>query len=72
VAQLRAAGEVVSVAPGIDYPRATWLEISERLDRLARGGRLNVARVRDDLRASRRHAEAILRHLRAGPRPGSG
>ncbi len=67
VAQLRAAGEVVSVAPGIDYPRATWLEISERLDRLARGGPLNAARVRDDLRASRRHADAILRYLRSGP-----
>lgn len=64
VAQLRSAGEVVSVAPGIDYPRATWAEITSRLDRLARGGPLSVARVRDDLRATRRHAEAILHRYR--------
>lgn len=64
VAQLRAAGEVVSLAPGIDYPRASWLEINVRLDWLARSGHLSVGRVRDDLRATRRHAEAILRYRR--------
>ena len=60
--QLRAAGELISVAPRIDYPRAAWLEISHRLDLLAAAGAPSVRRVRDDLGTARRHAEAILRH----------
>ena len=60
--QLRAAGELVSVAPRIDYPRAAWLEISHRLDLLADAGAPSVRRVRDELGTARRHAEAILRH----------
>jgi hypothetical protein len=63
LAQLRRSGELISVAPGIDYPADTWQSILARLDRM--GGALNVARVRDDLRTSRRHAEAILAHRRA-------
>ena len=60
--QLRAAGELVSVAPRIDYPRAAWLEISHRLDLLADAEEPSVRRVRDELGTARRHAEAILRH----------
>jgi len=62
VEQLRAAGELISVAPRIDYPRQAWLEISGRLDRLAGEGAPSVRRVRDELGTARRHAEAILRH----------
>jgi len=62
IGQLRAAGELISVAPRIDYPRAAWLEISHRLDLLADAGAPSVRRVRDDLGTARRHAEAILRH----------
>jgi hypothetical protein len=65
LAGLRSAGELVSVAPGIDYPRETWDEVHERVDRLAASGPLTVARVRDQLRTSRRHAEAILARWRA-------
>jgi hypothetical protein len=65
VAQLRASGELVALAPGIDLPRATWDELRERLDRLAERGPLTVARVRDELRASRRLAEAALARRRA-------
>jgi hypothetical protein len=59
--QLRTAGELVAVAPGIDYPRDVHAALLERLDRMAARGPLNVARVRDELRASRRYAEALLR-----------
>jgi len=52
------------VAPGIDYPRATWAEITERLDRLAASDQLSVRRIRDELASTRRHAEAILRRHR--------
>lgn len=62
VEQLRAAGDLVSVGPRIDYPRRTWAEISEQLDRLAADGPLSVRLVRDRLGTTRRHAEAILRH----------
>lgn len=64
VQQLRASGELVPVAPGIDYPRDTWDALRERVDHLAASGPLTVARVRDHLRASRRHVEAILAHRR--------
>jgi hypothetical protein len=64
VDQLRAAGDLVRVGPRIDYPRATWAELSERLDRLAADVPLSVRLVRDALRTTRRHAEAILRRRR--------
>jgi hypothetical protein len=60
--QLRAAGELISPAPRIDYPRESWLEISHKLDLLADGSAPSVRRVRDELGTARRHAEAILRH----------
>ncbi|MEX0709685.1 MAG: hypothetical protein WD116_00600 [Chloroflexota bacterium] len=67
VGQLRAAGDLVAVAPRIDYPRQTWDEITRRLDRLAVEGRLSVGLVRDELGTARRHAEAILRHRARRP-----
>jgi hypothetical protein len=64
IEQLRIAGELVSIAPGIDYPRATWEQLQERLASMASRGPLTVSRVRNELRATRRHAEAILRRRR--------
>jgi selenocysteine-specific elongation factor len=63
--ELRRAGELVAVAPGIDYPRDTWEALRERIDRLAATGPLTIPRVRDGLRTSRRHAEALLAQRRA-------
>lgn len=65
--QLRASGELVSAAPGIDYPRDVWVELRGRLDRIAASGPLTVGRVKEMLRTSRRHAEALLA-LRRGER----
>jgi hypothetical protein len=65
LAQLRAAGELVSVAPGIDYPRDVWEGLRARIDALATRDRLTVGPLRDQLRASRRHAEALLAYWRA-------
>lgn len=61
VDQLRANGDLVQVGPRIDYPRTTWAEVSLQLDRLAAERPLSVKLVRDQLRTTRRHAEAILR-----------
>lgn len=58
VDQLRAAGVLRSIGPGIDYPSDVWASVLERVETM-RGPR-SVARVRDELRTSRRHAEAIL------------
>ncbi|HET7686378.1 MAG TPA: hypothetical protein VFM19_08255 [Candidatus Limnocylindria bacterium] len=63
--QLRGSGELVTVGPGIDYPRDRWIALRERLDAMARAGRMNVSRVRDELRTSRRHAEALIAHRAA-------
>jgi hypothetical protein len=65
---LRASGELVAVAPGIDYPRDAWERLAGRLDGLASSGPLTVARVRDELRTTRRHAEALLAQRRAARR----
>jgi hypothetical protein len=56
--QLRAGGVLRQVAPGIDYPADVWSALHARLE--AMRGERSVARVRDELRTSRRHAEAIL------------
>lgn len=66
--QLRRSGELVSAAPGLDFARDSWDAIQERIDALAASGPLTVARVRDGLRTSRRHAEAILAMRRAQTR----
>jgi hypothetical protein len=65
VDQLRANGDLLQVAPRIDYSPTTWAEISARLDRLAGEAPLSVGLVRDHLHTTRRHAEAILRRRRA-------
>ncbi len=62
---LRTSGELVAVAPGIDYPREVWEDLRERVQRMAASGPLNVARTRDGLRTTRRHAEAILDRWRS-------
>lgn len=67
VDQLRLAGELVSVAPRIDYPRATWVAIGGQLDRLAGAAPLSVRTIRDALGTTRRHAEAILRRRGSAP-----
>ncbi|MGH2446692.1 MAG: hypothetical protein ACRDGD_11755 [Candidatus Limnocylindria bacterium] len=56
--QLRAAGMLRQIAPGIDYPAEVWSALRARVEGLH--GTLTVGRVRDELRTSRRHAEAIL------------
>ncbi len=56
--QLRAGGVLRQIAPGIDYPADVWSAIAARVE--AMGGVRSIARVRDELRTSRRHAEAIL------------
>jgi hypothetical protein len=66
LAQLRENGDLVQVAPRIDYPRETLDEITRRLDRLVVDRPLTVAMVRDELGTARRHAEAILRHRGRG------
>jgi hypothetical protein len=65
LAQLRQSGELVAIGSGVDYPRDLWESIEARVDRVAERGPLTVARLRDGLRTSRRHAEAILAFRRA-------
>lgn len=64
--QLRAAGRLRHVAPGIDYPSDVWVALRARVDDMS--GTVTVARLRDELRTSRRHAEAILAAVGARPR----
>lgn len=56
--QLRAGGVLRQIAPGIDYPADVWSSLLARVAGMS--GSLSVARVRDELHTSRRHAEAIL------------
>jgi hypothetical protein len=67
VDQLREGGMLRSIAPGIDYPADVWSALRARVDEMP--GNLNVARVRDYLRTSRRHAEAIIGAVADQPRP---
>ena len=77
--QLRAGGQLRHIAPGIDYPADVWSSLQARIEGMR--GPMSVARLRDDLHTSRRHAEAILeavtrsrdargRHRPVGTRPG--
>jgi hypothetical protein len=63
--QLREAGILVAVAPGIDYPAEVFEELQSRIRQLATLGPLSVARVRDDLGTSRRHAAALIQRYQA-------
>ena len=60
VAQLRASGELVAVAPGIDYPPDVLEEMRRRLREIATDGPLTVGRVAAELRISRRYAEVLI------------
>lgn len=77
--QLRAGGQLRAIAPGIDYPADVWSSLQARIEGMR--GPVSVARLRDELHTSRRHAEAILEAVRrsrgapgphrpAGTRPG--
>jgi len=65
VDQLRASGALRSIAPGIDYPADVWAALRARVDEMP--GSVSVARLRDELRTSRRHAEAILAAVKGPP-----
>ena len=65
VDQLRTGGMLRQIAPGIDYPADVWSALRARVEGMS--GQLTIARVRDDLHTSRRHAEAIL--VAVGERP---
>ena len=65
LAQLRQGGELVAIGAGIDYPADVWAAMTERVARMVDRGPLTVGRVRDELRTSRRHAEAIIAYRRA-------
>jgi hypothetical protein len=63
--QLRAAGVLRQIAPGIDYPADVWSALRARVE--DQPGQPSIGRLRDELHTSRRHAEAILAAL--GERP---
>lgn len=72
--QMRAAGILVRVSDGIDYPSDALGGLLDRIGALAETGPLTVARVRNGLHASRRTAEALLayrRSRRSGPGRGA-
>lgn len=74
VDQLRTGGVLRQIGPGIDYPADVWSALRARVDEMS--GPVTVARLRDELRTSRRHAEAILAAVAAdrasrSPRGGS-
>jgi hypothetical protein len=56
--QLRTGGQLRQIAPGIDYPADAWSGIRARV--VGMPGTVTVARLRDELHTTRRHAEAIL------------
>ena len=67
--QLRSSGLLRSIGPGIDYPADVWSALHARVEEMS--GPMSIARLRDELRTSRRHAEAILAAVAsrpAGPR----
>ncbi|MCV0403743.1 MAG: hypothetical protein K5924_08525 [Chloroflexi bacterium] len=66
--QLRSAGQLRQIAPGIDYPADVWSALRVRVEGMGRAA--SVARVRDELHTSRRHAEAILAAAGQGDHPG--
>lgn len=61
VDELRTSGQLRQIGPGIDYPADVWSALRARLE--AMSGSLSVARVRDELHTTRRHAEAMLAAL---------
>jgi len=74
--QLRTGGQLRQIAPGIDYPADVWSALRVRVAGMP--GTISIGRLRDELRTTRRHAEAILAAASHGPqatrprfRPGS-
>jgi len=61
--QLRTGGQLRQIAPGIDYPADVWSALRARVAGLP--GTVTIARLRDELRTTRRHAEAILAAMQA-------
>lgn len=61
IEQLRNGGVLRQIAPGIDYPADVWSALRARIEGMS--GQRTIARVRDELHTSRRHAEAILAAL---------
>ena len=68
--QLRAAGMLRQIAPGIDYPADVWSSLAARVEEMR--GPMSVARLRDELRTSRRHAEAIRQAVAVARAPARG
>jgi len=64
--QLRTGGVLRQIAPGIDYPADVWSALRARVEEMS--GPMSVGRLRDELRTSRRHAEAILAAIGDRPR----
>jgi hypothetical protein len=64
--ELRSSGTLRAIAPGIDYPSDVWASLRARVEEMP--GTVTVARLRDELRTSRRHAEAILEAVGTRPR----
>lgn len=68
VAHLRSGGELVAVAPDIDYPADVYQNLRDAVLAFAdEHGRLpSVAEYRGAIRASRRYAAALLERIAAG------
>lgn len=64
---LRTSGELVALAPGIDYPADVARELLAVARRLAQEGRLSVAALREEIGGSRRYAAALIAALNDGP-----
>jgi hypothetical protein len=65
--QLRAAGMLRRIAPGIDYPADVWSALQARIG--DKRGPMSISRLRDELHTTRRHAEAILSALEGARAP---
>jgi hypothetical protein len=63
--QVRSSGMLVSLGPGIDYPREVLETLLERIGGLSTRGPLTTGRVAVSLGTSRRYAEALLERYRA-------
>lgn len=70
IGQLRQAGMLRQIEAGIDYPAEVWAALRLRVEEMR--GPMSVARVRDEVRTSRRHAEAILAAIGERSAPGRG
>jgi len=65
VDQLRARGDLIPIASGFDYPRATWTRLQAALANAEAHHPISVSAIRDELGVSRRVAEGILARWRS-------